>query len=465
MTAQPPGFTSRILTAGAWLLGSSLVSQGLRLGSSLVLTRLLLPEAFGLVAVVHTLYFALVMFSDLGVWQSVVTNPRGSDPVFLGTAMSVQLARAALLALVVLAVAAGLYWCSVYAPFKPGTVYADARLPGMVAAFALCAVLQGAESMHLATAQRELNTRLLTHLELMSQLAGMLVTIALALVTRSVWSLVLGTLISTLSRTVLSHVFLPGPAYRACWDKRCALEIVSFGKWIFLSSIIGFAATSGEKLILGGILPSASFGTFSIAALLLAAISGIIGNLNAHLVFPSLSEALRSSDAAAQRLYTRMQQVADGILGVIAGGTFVAGGWAVHLLYDNRYAQAAWMLQLLGLGLLAIRYQVLEQMMFARGKPGWVTLSNALRAASLMIFIPIGYAWAGERGAVMAVVLSQFVGWPVSIAFKVRSHLMRWQSEVVWPVAVASGMAAGWILDKIFLNWSVTRAFHILATQ
>ena len=465
MTAHPPGFTRRVLTAGAWLLGSNLVSQGLRLVSSLVLTRLLLPEAFGLVAVVQTLYFALVMFSDLGVWQSVVTNPRGNAPAFLGTAMTMQLARGVLLALVVLAIAAGLQWCLLYAPFTPGTVYADARLPPMVAAFALCALLQGAESMHLATAQRELQLRLLTRLELLSQLVGMLVTIGLALATRSVWSLVVGTLVATLTRTVLSHLLLSGPPYRMCWEKSCAIELVSFGKWIFLSSIIGFAASNGEKLILGGTLPTAAFGTFSIAALLLAAISGLIGNLNAHLVFPSLSEALRSGEAAAQRVYTSMQQVADAILGVIAGGTFVAGGWVVHLLYDSRYAGAAWMLQLLGLGLLAIRYQVLEQMMFARGKPAWVTLTNALRATSLVIFVPLGYAWAGERGAVMAVVVSQFVGWPVSIVFKIRAQLMRWQSEVVWPFSLAIGMGAGWLLDKLLLNWSVTRAFHLLAAQ
>lgn len=90
---------------------------------------------------------------------------------------------------------------------------------------------------------------------------------------------------------------------------------------------------------------------------------------------------------------------------------------------------------------------------------------DALRATSLVIFVPLGYAWAGERGAVIAVVASQFVGWPVSIAFKIRSHLMRWQSEVVWPVSLAAGMAAGWAVDQWLSNWSFTRAFHLLAAQ
>jgi len=447
LSSAPSSLRSRMLRAGMWLLGSNLASQALRLTSSLVLTRLLMPQAFGLVAAVQTLYFALVMFSDLGVWQSVVTSPRGRDAHFLGTAMSVQLGRAVLLACVVLALSIGMGWGARQGLFAAGTVYTNASLPWMMAVFSLSALLQGAESMHLATAQRELRAGLLTRLELLSQLAGMLVTIVLAFMTHSVWSLVAGTLMATAARTVLSHTMLPGVRVRPCWDAACAHEIIGFGKWIFLSSLIGFAAAHGEKLLLGGTLPAASFGVFSIAALLLAAITGLVSSLNVHLIFPSLSEALRTSAEQAARVYVRVQQLADLMLGFVAGTAFMAGSWAVHLLYDVRYASAGWMLQMLSLGLLAIRYQVLEQMMFARSQPAWVTASNALRAASLVLMIPAAYAWGGERGAVMAVVASQFVGWPVALAFKYRQGLLNWRSEIVWPIALTLGLLFGWLID------------------
>jgi O-antigen/teichoic acid export membrane protein len=349
----------------------------------------------------------------------------------------------------VLALAVGLQWAAVHRPFAPDTVYADSRLPWMIAVFACSALLQGAESMHLATAQRDLRTGLLARLELLSQLAGMVVTLTLAVLTRSVWSLVAGTLASTAARTMLSHTALPGDRVTPCWDAGHARNIVGFGKWIFLSSIIGFAAAHGEKLLLGGTLPASAFGVFSIAATLLAAVTGLVGSLNAHLVFPSLSEALRSSAHEASRVYVRVQQIADVVLGFIAGALFMAGAWIVHLLYDARYAGAGWMLQLLGLGILAVRYQVLEQMMFARSQPAWVTFSNGLRATCLVVLIPLGYAWGAEKGAVLAVVVSQFVGWPLALAFKRREGLLDWRSEVVWPLALAGGMGAGWVADAI----------------
>ena len=439
----------RMLQAGGWILSSSLVSQALRLASSLVLTRLLVPQAFGLVAAVQTLYFALVMFSDLGVWQSVVNRQRAMDARFLGTAMSVQLLRGVLLALVVLALALGLHLAAGREAFVPGTVYADPRLPWMMSVFALAALLQGAESLKLATAQRELRTGQLVRLELFSQLAGMAVTVTLALITRSVWSLVAGTLTATLARTSMSHFVLPGERVRPCWDAACLREIIGFGKWIFLSSLIGFAAAHGEKLMLGGTLSVSAFGVYFIAATLLAAVTGLVGSLNAHLIFPGLSEAIRSGEREAARIYQRVQQAADILLGMIAGVLCMAGHWIVFLLYDDRYAGAGWMLQVLGLGLLAIRYQVLEQMMFARSQAGWVSASNTLRAACLVLLIPAGFALDGERGAVMAVAASQFAGWPLALVFKQRNGLLSWRSEALWPLALLTGLAAGWLINAL----------------
>ncbi len=444
---------ARMLRAAGWLLGGNISSQALRLFSNLILTRLLVPEAFGLVAAVNTLYFALVMFSDLGVWQSVVKSERGTQARFLGTAWAVQLVRGALLCAVVLLIAAGFEWAGAQGYFAKGTVYADPRLAPMIAVFGVCALLQGLESMKLALAQRELQVAYLSRLEVASQLIATAVTLALALVTGSVWSLLIGTLTASAARTALSHLYLPGTHARPCWDRDCAKEIVGFGKWIFLSSIIGFLAAHGEKIILGATLTTASFGIFSIASTLMMAIMGVYGALNVHIIFSALSESMRTSEKTTAQVYQRVQQLADVFLGVIAGGIFMSGHWAVQLFYDSRYQDAGWMFQWLGLSLLAVRHQVVEQLMFAKGSPQWVTASNLLRALGLLLLVPAAYAWGGEKAAVTAVVASQFISWPVALWFKARHRLLTWPSERVWLPALGVGMLAGWALDFIILTF------------
>ena len=442
-----------MLRAAGWLVGGNLSSQLLRLASNLALTRLLLPEAFGLVAAVNTLYFGLVMFSDLGVWQSIVRSERGDDPRFLGTAWSVQLVRGGLLAALVLLLALLVYAGAAAGLFAAGTVYADPRLPLMIALFAVCALLQGAESIKLATAQRELRGGALARLELVSQLVSIATTLLLAWATRSVWSLLVGSLAGTVARTLLSHVALPGRALRPHWDAASAREIVGFGKWVFASSIIGFLAANGEKLILGGTLTTTSFGVFSIAATLLAAVAGLYGSLNGHVIFSSLALAQRSHRTELVRVYARVQQWSDLFLGVVAGGLLLAGQWAVWVLYDARYQDAGWMLQWLAVGLIAMRHQVIEQLMFAHGRAARVSINNLLRAAALAVLIPAGFALWGERGAIAAVVASQFAGWPSSLLFKREQGLLTWSTERWWIPALALGVVLGALVDVSFAHW------------
>lgn len=446
-TAAP--LKSRMLRAAGWLAGGTAASQVLRLASNLILTRLLVPEAFGLIAAVNTLYLVLVLFSDLGVWQSVVKSDRGEDPRFLGTAWSVQLVRGAALALIVLALAAGLHLGAAAGAFADGTVYADHRLPPMMATLALCALLQGAESMQLALAQRELRGGLVARLELGSQAVAAAATIALAFATHSVWALVAGTIVSALARTLASHLWLPGRAPRPCWDRGCAREIVGFGRWIFVSSILGCLAANGERILLAGAFDAASFGVFAIAGALLGAVASVYGTINGHVIFPSLSHTLRTDRAQLSRVYARVQQIADLFLGGVAGTLLVAGPWVVRLLYDERYHAAGWMLQCLGLSLLAMGHQVVEQLMFARGQPGWVSANNALRTLGLLVFVPGGLALAGQAGAIAGVVLSQFASWPLSLWFKRRQGLLAWSTECWWLPAFVGGMATGWLCDRL----------------
>ncbi|MDZ4216477.1 MAG: oligosaccharide flippase family protein [Rhodocyclaceae bacterium] len=442
-----------MLRAAGWLFAGNLSAQVLRLASSLILTRLLVPEAFGLMAAVSTLYFGLLMFSDLGIWQSVVRSRRGDDPRFLGTAWTMQILRGVVLALGVLSLALLVRFGATQNWFADGTVYADPLLPWLMAAFAVCALIQGFESMQLATAQRDMAARPMVRLELVTQLATIAITILVAWVTRSVWALLAGTLAGAFLKTALSYTMLPGRRVRPCWDTASAHEIIGFGKWIFISSIIGFLALQGEKLILGGLLGVAAFGVFSIASNLFAAVVALYSTLNGRVIFTSLSLVLNQEDRPALvRVYTRMQQLADLVLGLLSGLLLMAGHWIVTLLYDARYADAGWMLQCLGLGLLAMRHQVLEQLMFALGQPGWVTANNALRTLGLAVLVPAGFALAGAQGALWGVVASQFASWPLSLYFKHREGLLNGSTERWWPVGIALGVGAGWSVDSI-LAW------------
>ncbi len=69
-----------------WTMTAYGSNQILRFATNLILTRLLMPEVFGLMALVNSLRVGLELFSDLGIVQNIVQSPRGDRPTFLNTA-------------------------------------------------------------------------------------------------------------------------------------------------------------------------------------------------------------------------------------------------------------------------------------------------------------------------------------------------------------------------------------------
>ena len=86
-----------IVKGVAWTVGIFGLGQSLRLASSIVLTRLLAPELFGILVIVYTLQNGIDLLSDLGFGQSLVLNKNAESPPFYNTVWSLRLVRGLLL--------------------------------------------------------------------------------------------------------------------------------------------------------------------------------------------------------------------------------------------------------------------------------------------------------------------------------------------------------------------------------
>ena len=84
------------------------VGQSLRLGSNLILTRLLVPEMFGLMSLINVFILGLSLFSDIGVGPSIIQHKRGDEPEFYNTAWTLQVIRGGALWLICLSCFANL---------------------------------------------------------------------------------------------------------------------------------------------------------------------------------------------------------------------------------------------------------------------------------------------------------------------------------------------------------------------
>ena len=425
------------------------MAQLLRFGGNLLLARLLMPEAFGLMAVVATLMVALNLLSDIGSGVVIVQSPRGADESFLHTAWTLQVMRGTALWLVAGLASLGILFGQAQEWFMTGTVYADPRLPGLLTAATFGLVIDGFGSINAKLAERNLEMHRIAIMDVGTRVVALTVMVVCAYFTESIWSLVAGALVGSALRCFLGHQFLSGPRARFRLEPTALRELVNKGKWVIVSSTLGFVAMNGDRVLLGGLIDTTTLGLYSIAFGLTSIASGAILAVLGRVLFPVFSEVVNKRPHELPIVYRKFQQLTDLVVGGIAGFIFFASDPIVHTLYDSRYQGAAHICAILAIGTIGARFLVVEQIYLAMGRTELLPAATLPRVLVLLLGLPLGYHFAGLDGALAAVVLSSFVNWPLAIWFRVKHGLNHVLNDLVLPVAIGIGLAFGYGLMRI----------------
>ncbi|MGP1683248.1 MAG: oligosaccharide flippase family protein, partial [Giesbergeria sp.] len=230
----------RIFRAGGWAVFGYGTIQLLRFAGNLILTRLLFPEAFGLMAIVQAVMVGLNMMSDVGIEQSIIHNKKGNEPVFVNTAWTVKVVRGVLM------------WIALWVLADPlALFYGEPILAQLLPVVGVSAVIAGLGSTNIAMADRNLGIAKTTIIDVGSYGFGLIVTVVFAWIDRSIWSLVIGNIAGTAAKTVASHVWLDGIRNRFFWEAESLGALLTFGRWIFVGSALTFLAGEGSRLLIG----------------------------------------------------------------------------------------------------------------------------------------------------------------------------------------------------------------------
>ncbi|WP_283807186.1 oligosaccharide flippase family protein [Bradyrhizobium lablabi] len=442
------------MKAGIWSLGGFALSLAIRLGSSLLMTRLLAPEMFGVMAVASTLIVGLAMFSDVGLKQNVVQSKRGHETSFLNTAWAIQILRGALLSAAALVLCAVLVILGRSEHIPANSVYAAPVLPYVVAVLSFSTLIAGFESTKVLEANRSILLGRITGMEIVSQAVGLVCMVGWVLVDRSIWALVAGTICSSLIRTVVSHLWLPGVANRWQWDRRAVHEVIHFGKWILLSSVLGFLASSGDRLLLGGLVDSTVLGLYAIASLFVISADGVLSKIMTDVAFPALSEIVRTKGMDLKRNYYRLVAIIAWVSYFLAGFLMTFGPSLIRLLYDPRYHEAGWMLAILAATLATMPFRLAVQAFLALGMPRIQSNVILVRLASLYVLAPLGFYFFGLDGALAMIVFSQFAYLPIIIFYSLKHDLFDLRKELYFLVWIPIGLLAGKI-SALIIGYSL----------
>ncbi|MFN4098611.1 MAG: oligosaccharide flippase family protein [Pararhodobacter sp.] len=403
--------TARIMRSSMFTIMGFGFQQAVRFGSNLILARLLFPEAFGIMALVTVLLIGLTMLSDMGIPPAIQSSKRGDDPDFLNTAWTLNMIRA----VVLFAAACALAWP--YAWF-----FEEPLLFQMIPVAAVSLLILALEPTRAETASRHMLLGRVTVLETVAQVISVAAMLILAWVTQSIWALVIGNLVAAVARTGLAWVILPGISNRLHLDRVSARELVSYGRWIFFSTVAGFLVLQSDKLILGRYLSMEELGLYNIG-FFLAGFPLMLGQLLVQRLMIPLYRA--SPPSQSRENFLRLRRIRFMLSALLVAGVAplaLGGVYIVDLLYDDRYIASGAVTMIVSMALLpqmlGLTY---DQVTLASGDSrGFFTL-NATRAAILVTLLMLLVPQMGIPGAPIAMAGTALLSYPLQLRLA-RKH-------------------------------------------
>jgi O-antigen/teichoic acid export membrane protein len=386
------------------------MTAGIKLISSLVLTRLLNPAAYGVFGILLSLLFIIELVSDVGTTALLIRHPRGRERVFVHTIWTIRLARSCINFLVMF--------------FGAPLIAYIYHAPLLTPAFRLISLqfpIAGLESMAFVIAQRDQRARIANYAEMLTNTVMTAVVIVLAAtVMKSYYALIYGTLIQRVLLTLSSHLFYRDIGIGFAFDREAAIEQFRFARFVMPSSIVTIFLSQYDKVVLLRLFDFSLLGLYTIAGNMLGPITGVITHNARVILYARCAEYFRRDPkSVVTRYYHDNRRLM--LLGIILPATLAGLSQVlVTTLYDPRYAMAGSMLTILGIGgIFNATLNASENLLVASGQTHMVLTGNIIRLLTIAPATILGYYLFGFYGFVWFAQVSMFV---TSLYFLYRQH-------------------------------------------
>jgi O-antigen/teichoic acid export membrane protein len=404
--------TNFLLRGTIWTLGAYGVGTGLRFVTNVALARLLTPEIFGTMLIVYSLRTGIEMISDIGIGQNLVQSKNADDPDFYNTAWSLQLIRSLIL------------WLAFSAAAIPMAHFYQAPiLLYIVPVTALSIIFAGLNSVGRSLMAKRLQIAKLNLFETILAVVGSTTLIVFSWLSPTVWALVLGNLFGSFVSMIGSYFLVSDVKQRFHISKGPALEIIHFGKWIFISSMVYFLSTYIDRFYLGKVVPLEMLGIYGIAR----SISDLSGNLVVRLgsvvLFPFVASQAHLPRTELIRHLSPLRAKFLLLTGIGFSVFITTADWLVRLVYDERYQAATWILPVLILGSwFTVLATLNESALLGIGKPSYAAVANSIKLIFLIVGLILGTNTYGLLGGVVVVAMADLCRYVPTLVGQVRER-------------------------------------------
>ena len=338
----------------------------LRVGSLMVLARLLEPRDFGLLGMVTAFTGILSLFRDFGLSAAAIQRATVTEEQ-TSTLFWINILVAAILAVI----------AAVFAPVV-STFYHEPRLFWVTIVVATGFLFNGAGVQHSALLQRQMRFTALAIIDVVALIVSTAVAIGAAKAGYGYWSLVAMTVSLPLTTTAglwLASAWVPGMPRRGVGIR----SMMRFGGTLTLNGLVMYVASNFEKVLLGRFWGAEALGIYGRAYQLIRIPTDNLNSAVGDVAFSALSR-IQDDPERLKRYFLKGYSLVLALTLPITIACALFADDVVFVLLGSKWKEAAGIFRLLAPTML----------IFAIANPlGWLLSSIGLVGRGLKIALVI----------------------------------------------------------------------------
>ena len=447
--------SAKVTTATKWSSITEIAAKLVTPISTMVLARVLTPEAFGVMVTATMVISFAEIFTDAG-FQKYIVQHEFADEKSLFRSTNVAFWSNLTMSLVI--------WLAIILfSDKIAELVGNKGYGNVIAVSCVCIPLAAFSSIQMAIYRRHFDYRTLFLVRMVGVAIPLVVTIPLALMLRSYWALIIGMIGLNLSNAVILTVksrWKPKLEY----DFGLFKEMFAFTVWSLLEAILIWLTGYVDIFVVGRMLDEYYLGIYRTSMSTVGQFTGIITAATTTVLFSALSR-LQTDRAEFSAMFFKFQKLVGLLIIPLGFGIFIFRDLIVDILLGSQWHDAAYFMGLWALtsAVTIVLSHYSSEVYRALGRP---KLSAIVQISHIVVLVPVvliairyGFETLCEARAMVR--LELILANMIVMYAVIRISCVKMMVNILPELIAASGMLLILLLPK--LPWYGEIGYIILA--
>ena len=420
----------RVVSNARWLAVSRVISVGVQLLSLTWLSRLLMPQDYGLVAMAMVVTNLANLVRDMGMSQALIQREALNDETILTSFWFTSGVGLVLgVAVVVLAPLAA------FAFEAPGVT-------GILWLLAVTFPVAGATTVHQALLERDSRFPLLARIAAVSAVSGLAVGVTAAYLGAGAYSLALNSL--TVALVSSAQFWLAVPLQlRRLWSRHEFRGIRQFSDYLVGFNLVNYFSLNADTMIIGRFLGADSLGLYSLGYRIVDFPVNNLTFVASRALFPVMSRQQDVPEEMADLYLRTLALIAFVTAPMMAGLIVLRESFIAVVLGSKWLAMSDVLMWLAAVGFVSSLTCTTGSVLMARGRTNYLFYLGIVGVVLQVPAFIIGLKWGVEgvaAGHLVATVVTSVIAFSVVLRVLGRGTA-QFLRALLTPMAFAAVMA------------------------